>query len=48
MRPWGIDDRIIHPFTPDDPDFYATDAFTENALAFLDQYGNEDRPFFFM
>ncbi|MDI6827041.1 MAG: arylsulfatase [Armatimonadota bacterium] len=46
MRPWGIDNRIIHPFTPDDPDFYATDAFTENALAFLDQYGNEDRPFF--
>lgn len=46
MRPWGIDEKIIHPFTPDDPDFYATDAFTENALAFLDRNGHEDKPFF--
>ncbi len=45
-RPWGEDDKIIHPFTPEDPDFYATDAFTERAVQFLDKYGKEDRPFF--
>ncbi len=46
MRPWGEDGRIIHPFTPEDPDFYATDAFTDKAVGFLERYGREDRPFF--
>lgn len=46
MRPWGIDDQIIHPFTPEDPDFYVTDAFTDKAVEFLDQYGRDDQPFF--
>jgi len=45
-RPWGDDGTVIHPFTPDDPDFYTTDAFTDHALQFLDQYGGDDRPFF--
>ena len=46
MRPWGIDGEVIYPFTPEAPDFYATDAFTDSALGFLDQYGRDDRPFF--
>ena len=46
MRPWGDDGKIIDPFTPDDPSFYATDAFTDHAVRFLDQYGREDKPFF--
>ena len=44
-RHWGDESRVIHPFTPEDPDFYATDVFTERALSFLDLYGREDRPF---
>ena len=24
FRPWGEDRRVIRPFTPEDPDFYAT------------------------
>jgi len=46
MRPWAADDKIMHPFTPDSPDFYATDAFTDHALAFLDEIGREGAPFF--
>lgn len=45
-REWGDDNRIIHPFTPEDPDFYTTDAFTDKAVEFLDHYGREDPPFF--
>jgi len=32
--------------TPREENFYITDAFTTNALNFLDQYGREDKPFF--
>lgn len=46
MRPWGDDHRVIHPFTPEDPDFYATDAFTDKAIEFLNAYGHDDQPFF--
>ena len=46
QRPWAIDDQIIQPYTPEDRDFYTTDAFTDQALEYLDQYGQEDRPFF--
>jgi len=45
-RPWAIDDKVIRPYTPQDPNFYATDAFTNQALAYLDQYGRDDKPFF--
>ena len=44
-RPWGNDGTVMHPYTPEDPDFYATDAITDRACAFLDQYGAEDQPF---
>ena len=46
QRPWAIDDQIIQPYTPEDKNFYTTDAFTDQALEYLDQYGQEDRPFF--
>jgi len=45
-RPWGIDDQVIQPYTPRDPDFYATDAFTNQALEYLGRYGHGKRPFF--
>jgi len=46
FRPWGQDGKVIRPFTPKDPDFYTTDAFTDRALEYLDKYGREDRPLF--
>ena len=45
MRHWGDDDRVMFPYTPEDANFYSTDAFTQHALDFLEQYGREDRPF---
>ena len=45
-RPWGDQDTVIHPFTPDAPNFYTTDAFTNHAVELLDQYGRDERPFF--
>ncbi|MGQ9581044.1 MAG: arylsulfatase [Armatimonadota bacterium] len=46
FRPWGDGAKIVRPFTPEDPNFYATDAFTDRALDFLDKYGRDDQPFF--
>ncbi|MDG2383452.1 MAG: arylsulfatase [Pirellulaceae bacterium] len=46
QRSWAIDNRIIQPFTPEDRNFYATDAFTDAAVRYLDQYGKDDDPFF--
>lgn len=45
MRHWGVDGEVIQPFTPHDPDFYTTDAFTAKAIEFLEQYGHEEQPF---
>jgi arylsulfatase len=45
-RKWAIDDQVISPFTPTDPNFYTTDAFTTNAIEFLDEYKEEENPFF--
>ncbi len=44
-RDWCDEETVLKQFTPSDPDFYATDAFTDKALSFLDQYGEEKRPF---
>ena len=46
VRPWVIDGKRLRPYTPEDPNWYATDAFTDYALAYLDEYADEDRPFF--
>ena len=43
---FAIDDKVIHPFTPEDKNFYTTDTFTDYALDYLDQYGQEEPPFF--
>jgi len=45
-RKWAIDDQVQQPYTPADPNFYTTDAFTDYALAYLDRYGRDERPFF--
>ena len=45
VRRWAIDDKEFTPFTPSDPDFYTTDAFTNYALSYLEEYRNETKPF---
>jgi len=44
-RPWGIDEKVILPYTPVNKDFYTTDAFTDYAIMYLDEYKDEDKPF---
>ena len=43
---FAIDDRVIQPYTPEDKNFYTTDAFTDHALSYLDEYGRDESPFF--
>ena len=45
QRRWAIDDQEFRPWTPDDPRFYSTDAFTDWALRYLDER-KDGRPFF--
>ena len=45
-RRWAIDDKEFIPYSPGDRDFYTTDAFTDYALKYLDEYSHEDNPFF--
>ena len=45
-RRWAVDDKVYQPYAPQDPDFYTTDAFTDYALKYLDQYRGEGKPFF--
>ena len=44
-RMWGDGRRRILPYTPEDPDFYITDSFSDRAVAFLDGHGSDERPF---
>ncbi len=44
-RRWGIDDKEFRPWTPP-KSFYTTDAFTDYAVQYLDQYGREGKPWF--
>ena len=44
-RYWCIDSKTMRKFTPD-KGFYTTDAFTDYALEYLEEYKKEDRPFF--
>ena len=45
-RRWAIDDKVYVPYKPTDKNFYTTDAFTDYAIDYLEQYGREERPFF--
>ncbi|QDV27825.1 arylsulfatase [Aureliella helgolandensis] len=45
VRRWAIDGNESLPFTPTTKDFYTTYAFTDNALAYLEEYQAEDQPF---
>jgi len=43
VRRFAIDDK---PHIPSKENFYITDAFTDNAVSFLESYGRNDKPFF--
>ena len=45
-RAWCIDHVTYKPYTPPQEDFYTTDYFTAAALEYLEQYGEESKPFF--
>jgi len=42
-RQMAVDDQ---PYTPPKEGFYITDAFSDNAVKFVDSYGRDDKPFF--
>lgn len=45
-RAWCIDHVTYKPYTPLEKDFYTTDAFTDVALDYLEEYRGEAKPFF--
>ncbi len=45
-RVWCVDDKTFIPYTPKEKDFYTTDYFTNYGLKYLDQYKDEENPFF--
>ncbi len=45
-RSWCIDEETYHPYTPPEKDFYTTDYFTKYALSYLEEYKDEEKPFF--
>ncbi len=42
-RKMAMDDK---PYVPNSPGFYMTDAFTEHAVRFVDEYGRKPNPYF--
>jgi len=45
-RLWAIDDKVITGYTPPEKDFYSTDYYTKYAVDYLEEYKDEDKPFF--
>ncbi len=45
-QPFSVEGKVIRPYTPEDRRFYSTDAFTDQAIRYLEQYAGEERPFF--
>ncbi len=46
VRYWCDDEKTYHPYTPEDKNFYTTDAFTNKALQWLDEPELKEQPFF--
>lgn len=42
---WSLDPKEVKDFVPKDPNFYDTDAFTDHALQWLDEYQKTNKPF---
>jgi len=45
-RVWCFDEEVVQPYTPEDPDFYSTDAYTDWAIEFLREERPPGQPFF--
>ena len=45
-RAWCIDDQLYEPYTPEYANFYTTDYFTNYALNWLEEYKDDQQPFF--
>jgi arylsulfatase len=45
-RYWCDDEKTYYPYTPEEKDFYTTDAFTDKALTWLDEPEVQEKPFF--
>ncbi|MCM8536127.1 MAG: arylsulfatase [Lentisphaeraceae bacterium] len=43
---WMVDDKWLKTYIPEDPNYFMTDAITDNALAWLNEYEKEEKPFF--
>jgi arylsulfatase A-like enzyme len=43
---WMVDDKWLETYTPKDPNYFMTNAITDNALNWLNEYEKEDKPFF--
>ncbi len=46
VRKWIIDGEVQEPYTPEDRNFYTTDAFTDAALDWLKKTEDDAKPFF--
>ena len=44
-RRWANDGQQYMPFTPSNKNFYTTDAFTDYAIRYLEEYQDESKPF---
>jgi len=44
-RRWAIEGKAIAGYVPEDKNFYTTDAFADYAIARLEEYKDEDKPF---
>ena len=45
-RPWADGHEVVTPYTPEDPGFYITDAFTDRAVDWLRHDDGDEQPFF--
>ena len=43
---WMVDDKWVTPFIPKDSNYFMTDVITDNAVSWLKQYEDEEKPFF--
>ncbi len=43
---WMVDDQWLPKYIPEDTSYYMTDVITDNALSWLEEYKDEDQPFF--
>lgn len=46
IRAWCIDSVTYMPYTPEEKDFYTTDYYTNYALQWIEEYKDEENPFF--